>query len=43
MTEAEVKLWQHIRCKQIRGVQFYRQKSLVAISLISTVMRPDWS
>ena len=26
MTEAEVKLWQHIRCKQIKGVQFYRQK-----------------
>ena len=26
MTEAEVKLWQHIRCKQIKGLQFYRQK-----------------
>ncbi len=30
MTDAEQVLWQHIRRKQIRGVQFYRQKPLLA-------------
>ena len=25
MTEAELKLWRHLRRKQIQGVQFYRQ------------------
>ena len=28
MTEAEQKLWWHLRRKQIQGVQFYRQKCL---------------
>lgn len=28
MTDAEQKLWQRIRCKQINGWQFYRQKPL---------------
>lgn len=28
MTEAEVRLWQRIRRKQINSLQFYRQKSL---------------
>jgi len=28
MTDAEQVLWQHIRRKQIHGVQFYRQKPL---------------
>ena len=27
-TEAERKLWQHIRCKQIQNLQFYRQRPL---------------
>ena len=26
MTDAELKLWHYIRCKQIKGLQFYRQK-----------------
>jgi len=26
MTDTERKLWKHIRCKQIQGLQFYRQK-----------------
>lgn len=30
MTEAEQMLWHYIRRKQIRGVQFYRQKPLLA-------------
>lgn len=30
MTDAEQLLWQHIRRKQIHGVQFYRQKPLLA-------------
>lgn len=30
MTEAEQKLWKHIRKKQIHGVQFYRQKPLLS-------------
>lgn len=30
MTDAEQVLWQHIRRKQIQGVQFYRQKPLLA-------------
>jgi very-short-patch-repair endonuclease len=29
MTDAEQVLWYHIRCKQIQGVQFYRQKPLL--------------
>jgi len=29
MTDAELKLWSRIRRKQIRGVQFYRQKPLL--------------
>jgi len=28
MTECEQRLWQHIRRKQIAGIQFYRQKPL---------------
>jgi very-short-patch-repair endonuclease len=28
MTDAEMKLWSRIRGKQLRGVQFYRQKPL---------------
>jgi len=28
MTDAELKLWQHIRGKQLHGVQFYRQRPL---------------
>ena len=28
MTEAEVRLWQRIRKKQLKNLQFYRQKSL---------------
>lgn len=28
MTEAEQKIWVHLRAKQINGVQFYRQKPL---------------
>ena len=30
MTDAEQVLWQRIRRKQIRGVQFYRQKPLLS-------------
>ena len=30
MTEAEERLWSHIRERQIFGVQFYRQKPLAA-------------
>jgi very-short-patch-repair endonuclease len=30
MTDAEQMLWQRIRRKQIQGVQFYRQKPLLA-------------
>lgn len=30
LTDAEQVLWQHIRRKQIQGVQFYRQKPLLA-------------
>jgi very-short-patch-repair endonuclease len=30
MTDAEQALWQRIRCKQVQGVQFYRQKPLFA-------------
>ncbi len=30
MTDSEQVLWQHIRRKQIHGVQFYRQKPLFA-------------
>lgn len=30
MTDAEQVLWHHIRRKQIQGVQFYRQKPLLA-------------
>ena len=30
MTDAEQVLWRHIRRKQIHGVQFYRQKPLLA-------------
>jgi very-short-patch-repair endonuclease len=30
MTDAEQRLWHRIRRKQIRGVQFYRQKPLLA-------------
>jgi very-short-patch-repair endonuclease len=30
MTDAEQVLWQHIRRKQIQGVQFYRQKPLLS-------------
>jgi len=29
LTEAEQALWKRIRRKQIRGVQFYRQKPLL--------------
>lgn len=29
MTDAEQLLWHHVRRKQIRGVQFYRQKPLL--------------
>ncbi len=29
MTRAESILWQHLRCRQILGVQFYRQKPLL--------------
>ena len=29
MTEAEQKLWHHLRRKQIQGQQFYRQKPLL--------------
>ena len=28
MTDAEQKLWHHLRCKQILGIQFYRQRPL---------------
>src|SRR6266496_6502559 len=28
MTDAEKRLWSHIRCKQVLGVQFYRQKPI---------------
>ncbi len=28
MTDAERKLWQRLRAKQLRGVQFYRQKPI---------------
>jgi very-short-patch-repair endonuclease len=30
MTLAEQKLWFHIRCKQIHGVQFFRQRAIGA-------------
>ena len=30
MTDAEQVLWQHIRRKQIQGLQFYRQKPLLS-------------
>ena len=30
MTDAEQMLWYHLRRKQIQGVQFYRQKPLLA-------------
>lgn len=30
LTDAEQMLWQHLRRKQIHGVQFYRQKPLLA-------------
>ena len=30
LTDAEQMLWHHIRRKQIQGVQFYRQKPLLA-------------
>lgn len=30
LTDSEQVLWQHIRRKQIQGVQFYRQKPLLA-------------
>lgn len=29
MTDAEQLLWQHLRRKQIKGLQFYRQKPLL--------------
>jgi very-short-patch-repair endonuclease len=29
MTDAEQKLWYHLRRKQIQGLQFYRQKPLL--------------
>lgn len=29
MTDAEQKLWYYLRCKQVRGLQFYRQKPLL--------------
>jgi len=28
MTDAERKLWKHIRKKQIKGIQFYRQRPI---------------
>jgi len=28
MTEAERRIWSHVRCKQILGIQFYRQKPI---------------
>ena len=28
MTDAEQTLWKHLRCKQILGIQFYRQKPI---------------
>ena len=28
MTEAEQRIWMHVRCKQILGIQFYRQKPI---------------
>lgn len=30
LTDAEQMLWQHLRRKQIHGIQFYRQKPLLA-------------
>lgn len=30
MTEAEQRLWQRLRRKQVRGLQFYRQKPLLS-------------
>ncbi|MDO8458709.1 MAG: endonuclease domain-containing protein [Burkholderiaceae bacterium] len=30
MTDAEQLLWQRVRLKQVRGLQFYRQKPLLA-------------
>jgi len=30
MTDAEQHLWRRLRCKQIGGVQFYRQKPLLS-------------
>ena len=30
MTDAEQVLWHRIRCKQIQGVQFYRQRPLLS-------------
>jgi very-short-patch-repair endonuclease len=30
MTDAELLLWQRVRLKQVRGLQFYRQKPLLA-------------
>ena len=29
MTDAEQMLWQRLRCKQILGLQFYRQKPIL--------------
>jgi very-short-patch-repair endonuclease len=31
MTDAEVLLWKKLRFKQVRGLQFYRQKPLLAL------------
>jgi len=28
MTDAEQTLWKHLRCKQLLGIQFYRQKPI---------------
>ena len=28
MTDAEQCIWSHVRCKQILGIQFYRQKPI---------------
>ena len=30
MTDAEQRLWQRVRLRQVRGLQFYRQKPLLA-------------
>jgi len=28
MTDAEIRIWSHIRLKQVKGLQFYRQKPI---------------